>query len=58
MDLRSCKKILVKGLQLGFALSLVAGVAPMTAFAEDAAAPAADPAAARLAAALRSAGRR
>lgn len=45
MDLRSCKKILVKGLQLGFALSLVAGVAPMKAFAEDAAAPAADPAA-------------
>ena len=40
MDLRSCKNILVKGLQLGFALSLVAGVAPMTAFAQDAAAPA------------------
>lgn len=33
MDLRSCKKILVKGLQLGFALSLVAGVAPMKAAA-------------------------
>src|SRR3972149_3974990 len=45
MDLKSCKKILVKGLQLGFVLSLVAGVAPMKAFAEDAAAPAADPAA-------------
>jgi cytochrome c553 len=40
MDLRSCKTILVKGLQLGFALSLVAGIAPMKAFAVDAAAPA------------------
>lgn len=46
MDLRSCKKILVKGLQLGFALSLVAGVAPAKAFAQDpAAAPAAETAA-------------
>ncbi len=36
MDLRSCKKILVKGLQLGFALSLVAGVVPMKAAAQDA----------------------
>jgi len=37
MDLRSCKTILVKGLQLGFALSLVAGVAPVKAIAQDAA---------------------
>lgn len=39
MDLRSCKTILVKGLQLGFALSLVAGIAPAKAIAEDVAAP-------------------
>jgi len=41
MDLRSCKTILVKGLQLGFALSLVAGIVPMKAIAEDMAADAA-----------------
>jgi len=41
MDLRSCKTILVKGLQLGFALSLVAGIVPMKAIAEDVAADAA-----------------
>lgn len=41
MDLRSCKKVLVKGLQLGFAFCLVSGIAPMKASAQDAAAPAA-----------------
>src|SRR4030067_1134096 len=41
MDLRSCKTILVKGLQLGFALSFVAGIVPMKAIAEDMAADAA-----------------
>jgi quinol---cytochrome-c reductase cytochrome c subunit len=46
MVLKSCKRMLWRGLQLGLAFSLVSGILPMSASAEQAVAPAAEQAAA------------